>query len=174
MPVVGFDSLRYFWTKRTPESFARDLGRIMRTYAQRWRRSHVVVIGYSHGADVVPFAVNRLDAATRTMVSSVVLIGLGERASFEFHVGNWIGLGKHNEPPTAPEMQRLQFTSVICIHGADDTESKCDSYANTTVRVIQLPGGHHFNGDYAGLARTIVREVKAAAAARPPPRRAAR
>lgn len=159
MPVVGLDSLRYFWTKRTPEIFARDLDRIVLTYAQRWRRKRVIVVGYSHGADVVPFAINRLNVMTRSMLSSVVLIGLTERASFEFHIGLWIGLGAHGEPPTAPEMQRMRAPRIVCIHGSDDAESTCTSYANTSVRVVALPGGHHFNGDYAKLARTIVGEV---------------
>ncbi len=161
IPVVGFDSLRYFWTKRTPEDLARDLGRVVRTYVQLWRRPRVVVIGYSRGADVVPFGINRLDAATRSRVSSVVLIGLTKTASFEFHVGNWIGLGARGALPIAPEMAKLRLETVVCIQGADDAESTCGAYANTAARVVKLPGSHHFNGDYPGLASTIVREIKA-------------
>ena len=31
--VVGWDSLRYFWTRRSPEQLADDLGRVIRAYA---------------------------------------------------------------------------------------------------------------------------------------------
>src|SRR6476660_7239365 len=42
MPVVGLNSLQYFWTKRTPETAARDLGTIIDTSLARWKKSHVV------------------------------------------------------------------------------------------------------------------------------------
>ncbi|TXF99572.1 hypothetical protein FVD38_12180 [Massilia arenae] len=32
VPVVGFDSLRYFWRARTPQAAARDLARVVRGY----------------------------------------------------------------------------------------------------------------------------------------------
>ena len=47
VPVVGFDSLRYFWSPRTPEGLARDLDRVIRYYAARWKRKEVILIGYS-------------------------------------------------------------------------------------------------------------------------------
>ncbi len=58
--VVGLDSLRYFWRARTPEGLAADLERIVRYYAGAWQKSRVLLIGYSQGADVLPFAVSRL------------------------------------------------------------------------------------------------------------------
>lgn len=159
IPVVGFDSLRYFWTPRDPERLARDLDRIVATYAQRWQRKRVVLIGYSVGADVLPFAINRLDATSRSMVSVAVLIGLSETAQFEFHLGNWIGMHNPTARPTSPEMQRIRLPQVACIYGADDGESACPKYQDTAIQTIELPGGHHFNGDYAALARVILREL---------------
>jgi type IV secretory pathway VirJ component len=48
----------------------------------------------------------------------------------------------------------------VCIYGEDDDEAQCEEYSGTQVRVIKLPGAHHFNGDYDGLARVILREIK--------------
>ncbi|RNF27906.1 hypothetical protein NM04_26050, partial [Massilia aurea] len=45
IPVVGFDSLRYFWRARTPETAARDLARVVRGYGAAWRRPRVLLIG---------------------------------------------------------------------------------------------------------------------------------
>ena len=58
--VIGIDALRYFWSEKTPQQIAHDLGRVMQTYGARWHTSHVALIGYSFGADVMPFAYNRL------------------------------------------------------------------------------------------------------------------
>ena len=37
IPVVGVDSLRYFWSEKTPEQIAADLGLIMAHYREAWR-----------------------------------------------------------------------------------------------------------------------------------------
>ncbi len=57
IPVVGLDSLRYFWTARTPEGLAADTDRLIRYYAPHFGKQRVLLIGYSQGADVLPFAV---------------------------------------------------------------------------------------------------------------------
>ena len=107
--VVGLDSLRYFWTARTPDTLAADLDRVLRYYTATWHKSHAVLIGYSQGADVLPFAVNRLPSASRSVVERTVMMGLGENASFEFHFTNW--LGADSGLPILPEVARLDAGS---------------------------------------------------------------
>ncbi|MEN4904031.1 AcvB/VirJ family lysyl-phosphatidylglycerol hydrolase [Luteimonas sp. TWI1416] len=164
--VVGFDSLRYFWSARTPDGLARDIDRVIRRYAARWGRTRVLLIGYSQGADVLPFAVNRLPAATRATVAHTVLIGLGRRASFEFHVGNWLSAEDPDALEIAPEVRRLSADHVLCIEGEGDHDATCAALPPGHVTVRTLPGGHHFDGDYARLAGTILGSVGGAEAPR--------
>jgi len=153
IPVAGFDSLRYFWTARTPEGLASDLDRVIRYYAARWKRREVILIGYSQGADVLPFAINRLGGKTRASVKLAALLGLGQKASFEFHVTNWIG--PSGDKPIAPEARRLAAANTLCVYGADERDSLCPSLAPQHARLLALPGGHHFGGDYDALAARI-------------------
>lgn len=164
IPVVGFDSLRYFWSARTPDGLARDLDRVVRAYAARWQRPRVLLIGYSQGADVLPFAVNRLPASTRATVAHTVLMGLGKRASFEFHVGNWLSAGDDDALEIAPEVLRLSAEHTLCIEGEGDSDATCASLPPGHVTVRTLPGGHHFGGDYARLADLIGEGARASAA----------
>jgi type IV secretory pathway VirJ component len=90
VPVVALNSLRYFWKARDPDGAARDLERVIRAYGAMWKRSEILLLGYSSGADVLPFLYNRLDADTRHDVRGVALLGLGANASFQFHVTDWI------------------------------------------------------------------------------------
>jgi type IV secretory pathway VirJ component len=154
VPVAGFDSLRYFWSPRTPEGLAADLDRIIRYYGARWKRSEVLLIGYSQGADVLPFAINRLPPRTRSMVRLTALLGLGQKASFEFHVANWIG--PSGDMPIAPEAARLDASGTICIFGQGERDSLCPQLAPAHVQAIPLVGGHHFGGDYGALATRIL------------------
>ena len=80
VPVVGLDSLRYFWTPRTPDGIAADLGRIIRYYTVAWHRPKVLLIGYSQGADVLPFAVNRLPRDAAAQVALAAVLGLSPHA----------------------------------------------------------------------------------------------
>lgn len=157
VPVAGFDSLRYFWSARTPEGLALDLDRVIRYYAARWKRSDVILIGYSQGADVLPFALNRLPPRTRARVHLTALLGLGQKASFEFHVSNWIG--PSGDKPIAPEARRLVAANTLCIYGQDERDSLCPQLMPDHARALALSGGHHFGGDYDRLAERILEAV---------------
>jgi type IV secretory pathway VirJ component len=165
IPVVGLDSLRYFWTARTPAGLAADTDRMIRYYLAKLGKQKVLLIGYSQGADVLPFAVNRLPPATRASVSLVAVMGLSEHALFEFHVSSWL----HDDdsgPATLPEVDRIAGPPVLCLFGADESDSLCPQLDPKRVRLVKMSGGHHFDGDYVGLARQIL----AAAAESAPPR----
>jgi type IV secretory pathway VirJ component len=158
IPVVGLDSLRYFWNARTPDGLAADVDRMIRYYLAHLHKSRVLLIGYSQGADVLPFAVNRLPAATRARVALAALIGMSPHALFEFHVSSWIS-DDNSGPTTLPEVNRISGTRVLCIYGEDEHDSLCPQLDSSKVRVVKLKGGHHFDGDYAGLAREILAAV---------------
>ncbi len=154
VPVAGFDSLRYFWSARTPDELAADLDRVIRYYAARWGRSDVLLVGYSQGADVLPFALNRLPRATRASVRLTALLGPGQKASFEFHMTNWIG--PSGDLPVAPEALKLSAASTLCIYGLEEKDSLCPQLAPGHARSMPLAGGHHFGGEYGALAARII------------------
>jgi type IV secretory pathway VirJ component len=155
IPVVGLDSLRYYWTARTPDGLAADTDRIIRYYLAHFGKQRVLLIGYSQGADVLPFAVNRLPPATRARVALTAVMGMSEHALFEFHVSSWIS-DDRSGPATLPEINRLTGVPVLCIYGADETDSLCPKLDPKKFNVVKLKGGHHFDGDYAALARVIL------------------
>ncbi|MGO9038137.1 MAG: virulence factor family protein [Steroidobacteraceae bacterium] len=155
IPVIGLDSLRYFWRARTPDGLAADLDHMIRYYAAHLNKKRVLLIGYSQGADVLPFAVNRLPAATRARVALAALMGMSEHALFEFHVSSWVS-NDTSGPATMPEVNRISGVPVLCIYGEDEGDSLCPKLDPKTVRIVKRTGGHHFDGNYAGLARDIL------------------
>jgi type IV secretory pathway VirJ component len=159
IPVVGLDSLRYFWTARTPDGLAADTDRMIRYFAAHYGRQRVLLIGYSQGADVLPFAVNRLPAPTRAQVALTAVMGMSEHALFEFHLSSWIS-DSDAGPATLPEIDRITGTPVLCIYGADESDSLCPKLDPKKFAVVKLKGGHHFDGDYANLARQILAASK--------------
>ena len=119
---MGIDSLRYFWTARSPEGTAVDLQRVIQRYQAAWKRPRVVLIGYSQGADVLPFILNRLLERTRSSIVATVALSLSTTATFEFHVRNWVGAS--GDRPTLPEVERLA-PGPCCVSTARRTGTRC-------------------------------------------------
>jgi len=159
IPVVGLDSLRYYWTARTPDSLAADTDRMIRYYLPRFGKKRVLLIGYSQGADVLPFAVNRLPDATKSQVALMAILGMSEHALFEFHVSSWIS-DDNSGPLTLPEVNRISGMPVLCIYGEDEHDSLCPKLDAKRFAVVKVKGGHHFDGNYAGLASQILAAAK--------------
>jgi type IV secretory pathway VirJ component len=157
--VAGLDSLRYYWTARTPEGLAADTDRMIRYYLSRFGKKRVLLIGYSQGADVLPFAVNRLPDATKSRVALMAILGMSEHALFEFHVSSWIS-DDNSGPLTLPEVNRIIGMPVLCIYGEDEHDSLCPKLDAARFKIVKLKGGHHFDGNYAGLAGQILAAAK--------------
>ncbi|HZE43377.1 MAG TPA: AcvB/VirJ family lysyl-phosphatidylglycerol hydrolase [Steroidobacteraceae bacterium] len=159
IPVVGLDSLRYYWTARTPEGVAADTDRMIRYYLSHFGKKRVLLIGYSQGADVLPFAVNRLSPAAKAQVALTAILGMSEHALFEFHVSSWIS-DDTSGPLTLPEVNRLTGMPVLCIYGEGEHDSLCPKLDPLKFKVVKFKGGHHFDGNYAGLANEILAAAK--------------
>jgi type IV secretory pathway VirJ component len=155
IPVIGLDSLRYFWSARTPAGLAADIDRIAGYYLKQLGKQHVMLIGYSQGADVLPFAINRLSPSTRSHVALTAIIGMSEHALFEFHMSSWVS-DDNSGPATLPEVERITGMPVLCIYGEGEDDTLCPTLDPRKVTIVKLKGGHHFDGDYAGLARAIL------------------
>jgi type IV secretory pathway VirJ component len=153
--VVGWDSLQYFWSARTPQGAAADLDRVLRHYAGAWGKTRALLVGYSQGADTMPFMVNRLPAVTHSMVGLTALLGISDSALFEFHLANWIG-DPGGGLPTRPELSRWSGAPYVCIYGEEDTESVCAQVGAHNGTAVKLPGGHHFGGSYPEIATEIL------------------
>jgi type IV secretory pathway VirJ component len=156
--VVGLDSLRYFWKRRSPEETARDVGRIVAHYRAAWRRDEVFLVGYSRGADIVPFLLPRLPERERAAVRLVAMLGPSTFAEFEVHVVDLFSAVRRSAAlSTEAAVRALAGAPVMCVQGEAEEDSLCPRVDGLPgVKRVVLPGGHHFAGDYARLARLIV------------------
>jgi type IV secretory pathway VirJ component len=157
MPVVGWNSLDYYWNARTPQAAAADLQRVIGHYMAQWSRPKVLLVGYSFGADVAPFLVNRLPDFMQHHIKAVALLGPSANAAFAFHATSWLGLANDASHPTAPEIARIPVP-VTCVLPANDDQSLCRSTTSTAMRVVRVGTGHHFSGQYAAIVDELLRQ----------------
>ena len=165
VPTVGLNSLKYFWTERTPEETAQDVARIMSHYLTAWNKQRVLLVGYSFGADVLPFVVNRLPPDLRARVATINLLGIDSNASFEIKISGWVG-SDDSGPPTRPELSAIAGVPVLCIYGEGESDTICPGLPkaaeHTTVSLAEVGTGHHFGGEYATLAERILAYARSA------------
>ncbi len=153
IPVIGVNALQYFWTKKAPETLAADLTSIINSYSSKWKAPEVLLIGYSRGADVLPFAVNRMSESLRGRVTLVALLSPSKTATFEFKMADWFT--ERAGIATKPEIDRMRGTRTICVYGTDDPDTVCKDVDARVAQPVPLTGAHHFDGDYPALAKII-------------------
>lgn len=157
VPVVGVDSLRYFWSERQPQATADDLARVITYYGRRWNVRNVLLIGYSFGADILPRTYNLLPSATRARVRQVTLMALSHRADYKISVLGWLGAdGEGNAGDPVDDIKAIEPVLVQCIYGTDEEDDACPDLKSSGIDVVSIEGGHHFDGDYAALTRRVL------------------
>lgn len=155
--VVGFDSRAYLARTRTPDETARDVERVLRAYLARWGAARVALVGYSRGATLAPFIASRLAPDLRSRVALVALLAPEEHAGFKFHLTDLLRkTSRPSNPPVGPEIEKLRGLVIVCVYGADEVESACRGADSTLMRVVERPGGHHFDRDYQALAEILL------------------
>lgn len=169
--VVGLKARAYLTQRpRTPDQTADDVARIVRTYLARWGARRVALVGYSRGADMLPFLVTRLPADVRARVDVVAMFGLATRASFTFH---WLDLvsdrARTGDLLVGPELVRaaamLPGARFVCVYGTSETDSACRDASPGVVTQVVRTGAHHFDGDFPGLARVALDALRRPGAA---------
>ncbi len=158
IPVMGFNSLRYFWQARTPEQTSADVQRVIVQAMRRFDRSRVVLIGYSFGADVLPFVINRLPPLLRSKLASVNLLGLSHDAVFEIKVADWVTGGRQRDDTQSvvEEIRRMPALPARCFWGEGEDDDPCPTLPAQRIAQQQVGHGHHFSGDAVALVDRIL------------------
>lgn len=160
IPTVGLNSLKYFWTARKPDTAAHDLERILNHYTKTWDKDKIILVGYSMGADVLPFMVTRLPEQFKSRIQLVALLAPGLKTAFEFFLSDWIGANhRAKRYPLLPEIEKLNGIPTSCFFGQDEKGSLCSADLPPSVKINQISGGHHFNGQYQLIIQSIIQTI---------------
>lgn len=159
--VVGLDSRSYFSTQRDPRGASNDLAWIARRYLSRYGADSLILVGYSRGADVLPFMTSRLPPDLLQRVRVMALLGAAPNANFKFHLIDLISNTKRKDDlMTVPEIEKAAAAAgvrILCVYGTDESESACPSVSNIHgVTVMAMPGGHHFDKAYGVIGTHLL------------------
>jgi type IV secretory pathway VirJ component len=157
--VVGLNSKSYFWSKKDPQKAASDISTVLQQYLVTWNEKKLVLIGYSFGADVLPFIGRRLSKAIGDSVVSFVLMSPSTKTDFEIHVLGMIGIGGNSGDSVPDEVNRLS-KPVLFVTGSDETDFPFKKLTLKNYTLVKLAGGHHYDGNVDEVVKQIVQRIR--------------
>ncbi|MCW3467986.1 virulence factor [Chitinophaga nivalis] len=156
-PVVALNALKYFWNKKTPQQAATDAGNLIKYYQQQWNSNHgVILVGYSLGADVMPFIYNSLPAEIIQQVQQIVLLSPSRFTDMEVHVSDMLGKSNSKGKSVPAEINRIGDKPLLFVFGADEKDFKLSDITIGHYKHLVLPGGHTYEEDAAGVTEKIL------------------
>lgn len=161
IPVAGLNSLHYFWKPKSPEIVSKDLARILSYYMPLWKKNKVILIGYSMGADVLPFMITGLPPDIRNRIELAAFIGPSSTADFEFHLSNWLkNSSRKTSREVLPELRKLKGMKMLFFNSEDDKESLREGLDSSFGRIVQLKGGHRVGGNFAPIVDEVLKAME--------------
>jgi type IV secretory pathway VirJ component len=153
--VVGVSTIKAFWTAREPKQVAADIEKLIAD-ADPTGALPVMLIGYSFGADVLPFAWPLLDAKTQARIRLFALLAPEKQTEFHVSVVGWLGIkgGSHS---VIDAIKALPPDPVLCVFGIEEIDdTPCKPETLPGMEIVHTPGEHHFDEDYPKLGQTIL------------------
>lgn len=169
-PTVAWNSLRYYLKERSPEEAARDLERILDHCSGSDSTRSWSAVGYSFGAGVLPFLVNRLSEEWRARLESVVYLAYPGSAMFRFKPSGWLLRLDQNALPAKDEVGRLPAVPSLCVAGEKDPIRDCRSIEGFGVRRHLLDLGHGLHPRTSEVSRLVIETLERGRSTRLGPR----
>ena len=155
--VVTLNSRKYFWKGKSPEVFARDIEKISNYFMKSWEKAKLIIVGYSFGADVASFLPGLLNMELQNKIKKIALLSPSASTDFEVRLSDLLATTDDAERKykVGGEIEKNKLP-MACIFGQDENLLLKKSLAeNDSLKIYQLPGGHHYNDNFPLLMEII-------------------
>ena len=160
IPCVGLDTQKYFWEVKTPETTAQDITKVLQYYLPRLQKTNFILVGYSFGADVIPFIANRLPLDLKKRLAMVAMLSPDDETDFEVTISSMLDLGGEDTYDVLKEIRKVNYTKKLCIFGTDeDDDDMQKSFKGNGAEITVLTGGHHYGDNYPLIVSSILKHL---------------
>jgi type IV secretory pathway VirJ component len=157
--LIELNSRSYFWGKKTPEQTTIDLSNYLIKKIAGRKNQQVVMIGYSFGADVLPFILNRLTREFHDKILVSFLMAPSESTDFEIHWSDIFGGHSKRSMDVPTELNKLVNDKIVIISAGDDGYFPLNKISLKRYTHEVLPGGHHFDGNTDEIINVIINDI---------------
>ncbi|MEO9021995.1 MAG: AcvB/VirJ family lysyl-phosphatidylglycerol hydrolase [Ginsengibacter sp.] len=155
--VVALDAKSYFNNKKTPEQTSQDIALYLSKKLNGRVSKRIAFVGYSFGADVLPFVLNRLPKNFLDDVEVSFIMASSGSTDFETHWLDMLGGNKKRSMDVVNEINKIFNQKIIIINGSDDNNLDLNRIDLKKYTLLVLPGGHHFDGDTKEIVGKIIK-----------------
>jgi type IV secretory pathway VirJ component len=157
-PVVSFNCLKSFWKSKTPDQSASEASTLINYYENTWKRKKIILIGYSFGADVLPFIFTRLSKNETDDVRQIVLLSPSNHTDFEVHLTEMLGKSRKGTNNVPAEINKINQVPILIASGEKEEGGiNFSALKITNYQKMTIPGGHHYDSDPAEVVNSIIK-----------------
>ena len=157
--VIGLNAKEYFWHRKDPEGTAIDVNSLVSVYMKKMKLNKVVMIGYSMGADIMPFVVTRCKKDLLDKLKYIVLMSPSATTDFEVHITDLLGIGNESGENVAAEINKIT-QPLLLVFGSKENTFPLKKITINNYKVNRLPGGHHYDGNPTAVCDLILSYIR--------------
>ncbi len=158
LSYIALNSFSYFWKTKTPEELSNDMVPIIRHYLDIWKKKSIVMVGFSFGAEVMPFLYNRLPADLKSEVKLIVLLSPAASSDFTIHFSDMMGIHHDYDYNVVKETQKINSVPILVIQGEKEDPVFPLKNPQPNLKVELIKGGHDFT-DADTVNNLILKEL---------------
>jgi type IV secretory pathway VirJ component len=157
---IGFDTQKYFWEPKSPDVTAKDITLVLEYYMLHLKKTKLILVGYSFGADVIPFVTTRLPDELKKKIQLTAMCSPDDNTDFEVTLSSMLDIGGEGKYNVLAEVRKIKTGKKLCIFGKDeDAEVLEKSFKLSGADIISLNGGHHYDDNYGLVVSSILKEL---------------
>ncbi len=158
--VFTLNAKNYFWGKKVPQQVADEIASFVQTRLANRKNQHWILIGYSFGADVMPFIINRLPGALKSKMSRAVFLAPSPTTDFQIRLLDMAGVNRRRSLDVVTEINKMSLTRTVIINEKDGSGFPIDQIRVGNLEHTTIKGGHHFEGNIQSVTTTILHYLK--------------
>lgn len=158
--VSALNSKSYFWDKKTPQKTADDINNFLTKKLSGRKNQQIILIGYSFGADVLPFILNRIPKDIDNKILVSFLMASSGNTDFEIHWSDIFGGHTKRSMDVVSEINKLTDEKIVILSASNDKTLAVNKITLKRFTREVLPGGHHFDGDTKEVAKVILNDIE--------------
>lgn len=158
LSYIALSSLKYFWTTKTPDQLVKDVEPVLKDTLQAWHKKEIVLVGFSFGAEIMPFVITRLPDYLKQKIKLMVLITPARTSDFTIHLTDLMGVGHNYAYDVAAEVEKIKTTKILAIFGEKENSTFPKTLKQANLKITFVKGSHHFT-DAKAVMGIIMQEL---------------
>lgn len=153
--ITSLNAESYFWNKKSPEQITGEIVGYLQKQLKNRKNQDLILVGYSFGADIIPFITNRLPISLKKNLMAVFLLSPSTSTDFEIHWLGMLGRSKRRDMDVVAEINKMGQQKTISIFGSEEKGFPVNEVRLKNFSNYIIPGGHHFERNIDTLVKLL-------------------